>query len=163
MKQEDTIPHLITFEKLFNVKNRNSETISKQEDITIEEKEEENEKVDIITKEKTNGNVIELDGIVSRISQSFSKADGKIAKYIYVSQEDIYNGKKKNYSLAVSLEDDILELYGDEIKVGDKVRVVGKLITYTNKNEQQQSIINSFDFEVLERANKNIRSIEVER
>jgi len=162
-KDAETIPYQKSFEKLFNIRQQDKNISSKKEQQPVKEEQEQSIESEKEIDAKRHGNIIQLDGVISSKGKTFLKKDNRQAKYIDVTQEDIYNGKKQNYTVTVSMEDAVLEDYGNDIKVGDKVRITGKLINYLDKNKNQQSIINSFDFEILERANQKDAEVEVTR
>lgn len=147
VKQEEQIPYKETFEELFNIKGKEDKAKETRELSDIEKK----------------GNIIQLDGYVVNMGKTFLKKDNRQAKYLKINQQDTYNGKTKDYTITVSMEDMVLEDYGNDINIGDKVRVTGKLINYVDKNSNQQSIVNSYDFEILQRANKKYNDKELEK
>ncbi len=125
-KSSDEVPNIGIYEKLFNDKEKKIESpnISQNQQV----------------KAKNNENTIELDGIISSVSKTFMKKDNKPSKFITVTQEDFYNGKKSDYTISVSLEDEILKKYEDKLSVGDKVKISGKLVNYLDKNKNLKFI-----------------------
>ena len=57
------------------------------------------------------------------------------------------------------LEGEVLKEYSNKINLNDKILITGNLINYTGRTSQTQSVINSYDLEIL---NRN-KSKELER
>lgn len=139
LEDAETIPQKEAFDNLFNVKKNENNDITK----IFEEKEE--QEIDL------NKNYVQLDGKVTKIGKEFTKKDGVKARFIDVEQNYEYKGKIKKNIISVMLEGDVFNEYGNQINVGDKIGLTGTFSTYTDRNKQTQSVINSFDLEILNR------------
>ena len=148
-KESDKIPDKDIFDKLFTNKELKAESNQNV--------------VEQTSKVKPNENTIEIDGIVNTSSKIFTKRDNKKSKFITITQEDVYNGKKSNYSISVSMEEDVLNKYGNEVAIGDKVRIKGKLVNYLDKDKNLKFIVNSSFIEILEKAKIDAEQIKKNR
>lgn len=142
------IPNKATFEKLFNVKDKE---IKFNEKIVEENKQE--KEIEI------NKNYVQIEGNISKIGKEFKKKDGTTARFIELRQHYKYNDKVKSNTISIMLEGEVLKEYSNKINLNDKILITGNLINYTGRTSQTQSVINSYDLEILNR-NKNK---EVER
>lgn len=155
----DDIPQKQGFEKLFNIGMAHKSLADKTVKIDNEFDVEQNKMIG-------NENTIKLEGTIVSISKTITKKDNSKAKYIQISQENIYKGKKQDYTITVVMEDSFLKSYKtevDQIKVGNKIRVTGKLVNYIDKDNNQRPIVNSYDLEVLDRKNKKDMEEEILR
>ena len=61
------------------------------------------------------------------------------------------------------MEDDVLNKYGNEVEIGDKVRIKGKLVNYLDKDKNLKFIVNSSFIEILEKAKSKSAEMEETR
>lgn len=145
LEDVEEIPMKKTFENLFNINKKSeiSESIEKE----IMKKEE--KEIEI------NKNYIHIDGTISKIGNVFQKKDGVDARFIEIEQNYEYNGKLKQNTIPIMLEGEVFKAYGNKLNKGDKIFLQGTLSTYLDKNKKSQSVINSYDIEILNRKNSN--------
>ncbi len=139
MQVVDETPNKIAFDKLFNriVKlDKEDKTINKDED-----------------KRKEVVNRIEIEGKISHLGKEFKKKDGEFAQFVDIEQEYEYNGKNQKNVISVMLEGETLSNNKDLLELNSDVNIVGKLNVYTDKNNQNRSVINCNN---IERLSKNV-------
>lgn len=140
------IPNKATFEKLFNIKEQDNNF-----------KEELNEEIAETKEIEINKNYVQIEGNISKIGKEFTKRDGTTAKFIELNQHYKYNDKVKSNTISIMLEGEVLKEYSNKINLNDKILITGNLIKYTGRSSQTQSVINSYDLEILNRnANKEV-------
>jgi len=145
LEDVEEIPLKKTFENLFNI-NKKSEI---NENIEKEIMKKEEEEIEI------NKNYIQIDGRISKIGNVFQKKDGVEARFIEIEQNYEYNGKVKQNTIPIMLEGEVFKAYANKLEKGDKISLTGTLSTYLDKNKKTQSVINSYDIEILNRKNSN--------
>ena len=143
LEDVEEIPYTKAFEDIFNI-NKKSEISESIEKEIIKKEEEEIE---------INKNYIQIDGKISKVGNTFHKKDGVEARFIEIEQNYEYNGKVKQNTIPIMLEGEVFKEYGNKLQKGDKISLTGTLSTYLDKNKKTQSVINSYDIEILNRSN----------
>lgn len=133
------LPNKETFEKIF----LNKKDIDNLEVTERNENSQNNSNEKIIHK-----NQIEVDGIIKKIGNQFQKKDGNLAKFITIEQDYEYNDKIQKNNISVMLDGSVLAKNKETLKVGDNITVEGKLNSYIDKNNNNQSVINCYELKI---------------
>lgn len=121
---QDEIPNIKVYDKLFQQNNK----------LDKENEKENNKMID---------NCIQLDGIITRISKTFTKNNGEKANFIDLKQKYENNGSIKYNKISVMIPSKYLEK--NNFKENDKVSIIGKLNNYVDRNNNQKSVINCYE------------------
>lgn len=142
------LPNNKAFKEIFSIQKKVEK--ENKEELDVEKRKEEKQK---------KLNHVEVEGKIVKIGNQFKKKDGNLAKFITIQQEYEYKDKIQKNTISVMMEGSILAEYQDELQIDDNIVISGKLNSYVDKNNQNQSVIYCDNIHFLDKNN----DIEIER